>query len=82
MQVKVILIYDTFSVFQPSAARKANTSVQRLPAPAKPITLQVKTENMDRPSNMRVLLNTRSSCDQTEDIKDTFYEQLKKEKSY
>lgn len=78
----MILIYVTFSVFQPSAARKASTSVQRLPAPAAPITLLKKTENVDRPSNMRVLLKTRSSCDQTQDIKDTFYEQLKKEKSY
>lgn len=62
----VILMCVTLSVFQLSAARKASTSVQRPPAPAKPITWLKKTENMDRPNNMRVLLNTSSSCRETD----------------
>lgn len=52
----------TLSAFQLSAAIKAKTRVQRPPAPAKPITCVKKTENMDKPNNIRVLLTTRSSC--------------------
>lgn len=61
------------SAFQLSAAIKAKTRVQRPPAPAKPTTCVKKTENMDKPNNIRVLLTTRSSCGGTKLFKPSFY---------